>query len=267
MPFGTWVVRQRLRTASASLTLRRRSLSTSHFGGGRHEQGRSDPDQRGRPHRRAGRHVRRARSRQVQGPRPAGRHRTRRHPAVVLRRGPRTEHGPQRRRRQAPRDVQRRRLTLRRDAAGLLQRRRADPRHERRRPAGGPELPELHRLFGPGAQPGARPRGQPGDDQGLQRLARRRVVRGVSGSVHPLRHPAAVRRDRSRQGGQTARRQGLPRRDVLGESRGVADAQHPHQILVPAVRGRLRKQDGAVHPCRLGVAVPDGVDATPRPAS
>ena len=41
---------------------------------------------------------------------------------------------------------------------------------------------------------GSRPRRQPRDDQGLQRLARRRVVRRVSRSLHPVRHPAAVRR-------------------------------------------------------------------------
>ena len=32
-------------------------------------------------------------------------------------------------------------------------------------------------------------------------------------------------------------------------------AQHPHQALVSAVRGRVREQDGAVHPRRLVVAV------------
>ena len=58
----------------------------------------------------------------------------------------------------------------------------------------GLELPELDRLLGPGAQRGSRPRRQPGDDPGLQRLARRRVVRRAPRPVHPVRDPAAVRR-------------------------------------------------------------------------
>ena len=41
------------------------------------------------------------------------------------------------------------------------------------------------------------------------------------GPVHPVRHPAAVRRRRSGQGDQATRRQGLPRGDVLGEPRGA----------------------------------------------
>ena len=57
---------------------------------------------------------------------------------------------------------------------------RARARHERRRPARRAELPELDRLLGPGAEPGPRPRRQPRDDQGVQRLARRRVVRRLS---------------------------------------------------------------------------------------
>ena len=71
------------------------------------------------------------------------------------------------------------------------------------------------------------------------------------------------RRGRSGQGGQTTGRQGLPRGDVLRESRSVANAEHPHQVLVPAVRGRLREQDGAVHARRLGIAVSDGLDGRP----
>ncbi len=45
--------------------------------------------------------------------------------------------------------------------------------------------------------------------------------------------------------------------------RSFGDAQHSHQILVSVVRGRVRKQDGAVHPCRLRVAISASVDGRP----
>ena len=80
-----------------------------------------------------------------------------RQPAVVLRRDPRTQHGAQRRSRQAAGDVQHRRVALRRDAAGLFQRRRAGAGHECRRPARGPEFSQLDRFLGPGPQSGSRP--------------------------------------------------------------------------------------------------------------
>ena len=64
---------------------------------------------------------------------------------------------------------------------------------------------------------GPGPRRQPRDDPGVQRLARRRVVRRVSGPVHPVRDPAALRRRGGGQRGSAPRRQGLPRGHVLGE--------------------------------------------------
>ena len=93
---------------------------------------------------------------------------------------------------------------------GLLRRARARARHVGRRPARRAELPELDRLLRPGAQPGPRPRRQPRDDQGVQRLARRRVVRRVPRPLHPVRHPAAVRR----RGSGEARCAGSPPRAV-----------------------------------------------------
>ena len=96
---------------------------------------------------------------------------------VVLRRPARPEPRAERGRRQDARDVQRRSDAIRGDAARLLRRARAGARHVGRRPARGIELPELDRLLRPGAQLRARSRGQPRDDQGVQRLARRRVVR------------------------------------------------------------------------------------------
>ena len=70
-------------------------------------------------------------------------------------------------------------------------------------------------------EPGPRPRHQRGHDQGLQRLARRRVVRRLPRPLHPLRHPPAVRRRGGGQGGPPPRREGLPRRHLLGEPRGA----------------------------------------------
>ena len=60
---------------------------------------------------------------------------------------------------------------------GLLRRARAGARHVGRRSARRAQLPELDRLLRPGAERGPRSRRQPRHDQGLQRLARRRVVR------------------------------------------------------------------------------------------
>ena len=117
-----------------------------------------------------------------------------------------------------PRDVQRRRDPLRRDAARLLRRPRACARHVGRRPARRAQLPELDRLLRPGAEPGTRPRRQPRDDQGVQRLARRRVVRRVPRPLHPVRDPAALRRRRPRRRGPPPRRQGLPRGHVLART-------------------------------------------------
>ena len=80
----------------------------------------------------------------------------------------------------------------------------------------GLELSELDRLLRAGAEPGPRPRRQPRDDQGVQRLARRRVVRRVPRPVHPVRHPAAVRR---RRGGEAKCTGSRPRAVTRSRSR------------------------------------------------
>ena len=94
---------------------------------------------------------------------------------------------------------------------------------------------------------------QPRDDQGVQRLARRRVVRRVSRAVHPVRDPAALRRARGRARGAPARGEGLPRGDVLGEPRRPRDAEHPHRRVGSAVRRVLRDRHRAVLSRRLVV--------------
>ena len=100
---------------------------------------------------------------------------------------------------------------------------RARARHVGRRPARRAQLPELDRVLGPGAQRGSRPRRQRGHDQGLQRLARRRVVRRVPRPVHPVRDPARCSTcDARGRRGAPPRGEGLPRGHVLGEPRGAA---------------------------------------------
>ena len=115
----------------------------------------------------------------------------------------------------------------------------------------GLELPELDRLLRTGAQRRARPRAQPRDDQGVQRLARRRVVRGVPGPLHPVRDPAALRRARSRGRGAPARRQGLPRGHVLGEPGGARHAEHPLGRVGSACSPRAATT-GTVLCCHVG---------------
>ena len=126
--------------------------------------------------------------------------------AVVLRLDPGPEPRSQRGRGQAAGDVQRQPHPVRGHAARLLRRRRAGARHVGRRPARRAQLPELDRLLRPGPERGPRPRRQPRDDPGVQRLARRRVVRRPPRALHPVRDPAAVRRGGGGHRGPPARR-------------------------------------------------------------
>ena len=149
-------------------------------------------------------------------------------------------------------------VALRRDAPRLLRRPRARARHVRRRPARRAELPELDRLLGPGAEPGARPRRQPRDDQGLQRLARRRVVRRLPRPVHPVRDPAAVRRAtrrRRRCAGSPPRAATRSRSPRTPPALGMPSIHT--ERLGSAVRGVLRT--GTVLCCHVGLVVEVGV--------
>ena len=169
----------------------------------------------------------------------------------------------QRGRGQAARDVQRRPVALRRDASRVLRRARARPRHVGRRSTRGAQLPELDGLLGPGAEPGARSRRQPRDDPGVQRLARRRVVRRVSRALHPVRHPPAVRR--------RARRSEVQRLAAKG-CHAVTFSENPEALNMPSIHSRTlgsavrrvrRRGHRAVLPRRLVVA---GVDHDQRRA-
>ncbi len=55
------------------------------------------------------------------------------------------------------------------------------------------QFPELDRILRTGAEPRARSPGERNNDPGLQRLARRRVVRRLSRPLHPVRPVAALR--------------------------------------------------------------------------
>ena len=115
------------------------------------------------------------------------------------------------------------------------------------------ELSELDGLLGSGAEPGSRSRREPRHDPGVQRLARRRVVRRVSRPVHSVRHPSAVRRRSGRARGAPARGQGLPRGHVLGEPGRARHAEHPHRRVGSVVRGVRRQRDRVVLPRRFVV--------------
>ena len=99
----------------------------------------------------------------------------------------------------------------------LLRHPRARPRHERQRRARVDVLPVDARLLraavgarrGQGSREGAAP--------GLQRLAHRRVVRRVPGSLHPAVVAGAVGPERDGRRDPPRRGEGLPRGHVLGE--------------------------------------------------
>ena len=122
---------------------------------------------------------------------PTGRDRRARLPAVVVRRQEGAQPRAQRGGRQAAGDVQRQ------PAAATTRCARAASRsHERVRDmsAGGQlaglNFPNWTGFSGQVLNEGPDPRGQRGHDQGVQRLARRRMVRRLSRPVHPVRHPA-----------------------------------------------------------------------------
>ncbi len=122
--------------------------------------------------------------REVQGRGCRGRRGGGRRRAVVVRRHPGPQPRPQRRRREAGGGC-----TTSTPAATTRCGRVATTSHERVRDmnAGGQlaglNFPNWTGFSRSGPEPGPRPRRQPGDDQGLQRLARRRVVRRPSRSA------------------------------------------------------------------------------------
>ena len=116
---------------------------------------------------------------------PEGRAEARRLRRVGVQRLRDPQHRLERRRGAAQGGVRHRAHRLRRDAAGLLRRARADQGHERGRGPGVDVLPLVPRLQRP---PVRRLRGQgtgTGRAAGVQRLAHRRVVRRLPRAVHP----------------------------------------------------------------------------------
>jgi hypothetical protein len=117
----------------------------------------------------------------------------------------------------------------------------------------GPQLSQLDRVFGSGAERGSRPGGQRGDDQGLQRLACRRMVRQLSRPVHRMRHFAALRRAQGGRGGPSTGSQGMPRRHLLGKSIGAPHAVDPLGPLGSPLRRVLRRGNGPLPARRVFV--------------
>ena len=146
----------------------------------------------------------------------------RRRPREVAVRGPADRlDGPERGGQLAQGGVGLRPHRLRRDAPGCLRHPRARARHEPQRHPRLDVLPDLRRVRGRHVPGGGRqgPRARHG--AGVQRLAHRRVVRGVPRPVHPARHPADL-------GPAAGGRRGAPRRGqgVPGDHHARA-AAHP----------------------------------------
>ena len=161
------------------------------------------------------------------------------------------EHRAQRRGRAAQGGVRHRADRLRRDASGLLEHPRPHQGHERRRRAGLDVLPVVPGLLGPGVRPGRRQGLRARRAAGLQRLARRRVVRRVSGPVHPHGPRPAVGPRRRRRGGPAPRDQGRALGDLHREPRHARLRQLPQRLVGPAVGGVLRRGRRRVDPPRL----------------
>ncbi len=136
----------------------------------------------------------------------------------------------------------------RRDPAGLLRRRRASQGHERRRHSGLDLLPVVPGLCGAAVRH-RRPRLFDRAGAGLQRLAHRRVVRGVPGAVHPdgdsgdLGCRGVCRR------GAAGLEEGCARADLHREPGRDGLPQLPQRVLEPAVEGvgRHRHRDERAH--------------------
>ena len=174
-----------------------------------------------------------------QGPRSV---RTDDGPGRVDARGqPAREHRAQRGRRQAVRGIRRRPRELRRDDPGLLRHQRARPRHGHgryRRAAVLPQLPGLRgRHLLRRRRQGARGRMR----VGVERLARRRVVRGCAGTPDPARARTVVGRRGIGRRGASRRGPGYPGGVVQRGAPQLRVAVVPHRPLGPVLRRCSRR--------------------------
>ena len=102
---------------------------------------------------------------------------------------------------------------------GLLQHPRAHSGHERQRRRRVDELPVLPAVLRPVLRPGTGQGPRAGGAARLQRLARRRVVRHLSGPDDPAGAPADLGSAADGRRGAARGQEGLPRGHVLGEPR------------------------------------------------
>ncbi len=151
----------------------------------------------------------------------------------------------------------------RRDPEGLLQRRRAGQGHERRRHPGLDLLPVVPGL----RRPAVRHRGRgllAGVGAGLQRLAHRRVVRGLSGPVHSDGAAGDLGCREVRRRGAPSLQEGRACADVHGEPGRDGLPEFPHRVLESAVEGAVRHQHRAQRAHRVVGPAGDHVRSTRR---
>ena len=140
---------------------------------------------------------------------------------------------------------------------GLLGHPRTRQGHGRQRRPGIPVLPLVPAVLRPALRPHRGQGRRLGHAAGLQRLAHRRVVRHLPRALHPLRAARDLGSRGVRRRGAAHRRQGRPRRDVLGEPVQARLAQHPLRSLGPVLDRVLRRERRRVHAHRIVVAAGD----------
>ncbi len=87
----------------------------------------------------------------------------------------------------------------------------------------------------------------PGHDPGLQRLAHRPVVRRRARPLHPALHPRHLGPRTGRGRGAPGGREGLPRRDLLGEPGEAGLALAAQRPLGPVLDGLLGRGHRGLH--------------------
>ncbi len=146
----------------------------------------------------------------------------------------------QRRRRAGAGGVRARPARVLGDAGRVLRHPRAHPRHERQRRARVAQLPQHRRVHGPALLHLRRQGHRHRAAAGLQRLARRGLVRHLPGAHDPAARPARLGPRAHGRRGAAHGREGLPRGHLLGEpgEAGAPElAQRPLGPLPPRLRG------------------------------
>ena len=151
------------------------------------------------------------------------------------------QHRAQRRGRPPQGGVRHRADRLRRDPPRLLGHRRAHQGHERRRRARLDVLPVVPRLQRPPVRRHRRQGPRPRRRAGLQRLARRRVVRHLPRPLHPDGPARAVGRRAGRRRGAPPGQEGRALAHLHREPGHPRLPELPQRLLGPAVEGAVRR--------------------------